>query len=128
MLALFIFVINIIWESLHYRLYVDLTRIPPAIHILIASFADLFLIAFIFFINSIFNKSINWIENPKKLDYLVIIISGIIISAGIESYSLSHGRWIYTELMPTIFGIGLSPLIQLFTSAIISLLAMKVIK
>ena len=127
-LAIIIFGLNIVWEFLHYRLYIDLTGIPPTTHLIIASFADLFLVFLIFFIISIFNKSISWIENPHKLDYNIIILFGILIATIIEIYSLSNGRWAYTDLMPTIFGIGLSPLVQLFTTSIIGLWLFKLIK
>ncbi len=126
-LAIFVFILNLIWEFLHYKLYIDLTGIPSALHLIIASFTDLFLVFLIFFTISFFRRSIDWIENPKKLDYLVIFILGILIAMGIEYYSLSSQRWAYTELMPTIFGIGLSPLVQLFTTAIISLILIKII-
>lgn len=120
-LMIIILILNLIWEFSHYKLYIDLTGIPLTIHLIIASFIDLFLIAFIFLINSFFNKNLIWIENPKKFDYIIIIILGILIATGIEIFSLTYNRWAYTELMPTIFGIGVSPLIQLFTTAIISL-------
>ena len=120
--------LNLIWEFSHYRMYIDLTGIRPTIHLIIASFTDLILISLIFLINSIIKKDINWIENPKKLDYFFIIISGVIIAVIIEIYSITHDRWIYTDSMPTILGIGLSPLIQLFTTAIMSLLLIKIIK
>lgn len=125
MLMIIILILNLIWEFSHYRLYIDSTGISPTIHLIIASLTDLFLIAFIFLINSFFNKNLAWIENPKKFDYLIIVLLGMLIAAIIEIYSLTYNRWSYTELMPTIFGIGVSPLIQLFTTAIISLLLFK---
>jgi|SRR3989338_7429256 len=130
LIILFIFILslNIIWEFSHYRLYIDLTGIPPTLHLIIASFTDLLLISLIFLINSFYKKDINWIEKPKKSDYTLIVISGIIIAIIIEIYSTTNKRWAYTEAMPVIFGVGLSPLIQLFTTAIISLLLIKIIK
>ena len=127
-LALVILILNLLWEFSHYRLYVDLTGIPSTIHLIIASFADLFLVFIIFLIISIFRKSIKWAENPKKSDYLAIIVLGVFIASVIEVYSLSNGRWVYTKLMPTIFGIGLSPLVQLFTTSIMGLWLQKVIE
>ena len=118
LLAFIVLILNLIWEFSHYRLYVDLTGIPLTIHLIIASFADLFLVFFIILIISIFRRNANWIENPKKWDYIRIVVLGILIATVIEIYSLSNGRWSYTEFMPTIFGIGISPLIQLFTTAI----------
>ena len=120
-LPLIVLGLNTLWEFSHYRLYIDLTGISPTVHLILASLTDLILILFIFFVNSILNKKINWIENPKKIDYFFIILLGTLIATGIEIYSLSEGRWTYTSSMPTIFGIGISPLVQLSTTAIISL-------
>ena len=124
-LAFIVLFLNLTWEFSHYRLYIDLTGIPSTLHLLIASFTDLFLVFFIFLIVSVFRRSLSWIENSRKLDYILVIILGILISAIIEIYSLLNGRWSYTNLMPTIFGIGISPLIQLFTTAILGLWIIK---
>ena len=118
LLAFIVFILNLIWEFSHYRLYINLTGIPSTLHLIIASFTDLFLVLIIFLIISIFRKNINWIEKPQKQNYIIIIVLGMLIATVIEIYSLSNGRWSYTELMPTILGIGLSPLIQIFTTAI----------
>ncbi len=127
-LIIFILSLNLIWEFSHYRLFIDLTSIPSTLHLFIASLTDLILISSIFLIISVFRKSLNWTENPKKSDYFIIILLGMIIAIIIEIYSLSKGRWAYTELMPTVFGIGISPLIQLFTTAIISLNLLRLTK
>ena len=128
LLGFIILILNLIWEFSHYRLYIDLTGIPSTLHLIIARFTDLFLVLIIFLIISIFRKNINWIEKPQKQNYIIIIVLGMLIATVIEIYSLSNGRWSYTELMPTIFGIGISPLIQLFTTAIISLILIRIIK
>ena len=118
LLGFIILILNLIWEFSHYGLYIDLTGIPSTLHLIIASFTDLFLVLIIFLIISILRKNINWMEKTQKQDYMIIIVLSILIATVIEIYSLSNGRWSYTKLMPTIFGIGLSPLIQLFTTAI----------
>ncbi|MCX6711531.1 MAG: hypothetical protein NT139_00640, partial [Candidatus Woesearchaeota archaeon] len=102
--------------------------IPKNIHLILASFTDMIIIAFIFLIVSLKNKNIRWIEKPNTIDYVIIIILSLIISAFIELVALSTGRWDYTKLMPTVFGIGLSPLIQLAVTSIISLIIIKVFK
>ena len=120
-LFLIILILNLFWEFSHYRLYIDLTGIPSTTHLIIASLTDVFLIGFMFMLMSLINKSVRWIDKPQLKDYLIIIIFSIIISITIELYSVSQGRWAYTSAMPTIFGVGLSPLIQLFTTGIIGL-------
>ncbi len=127
-LFIIILCLNLIWEFSHYGLYIDLTGIPSTNHIIIASFTDLLIISFILLINSVYNKNIKWLENPKNSDFVIIVLIGFLLATIIEVYSLSKGRWLYTEYMPTIFGIGLSPLIQLFTTSIISFILLKVLK
>ena len=111
-LALIVLTLNLIWEFSHYRLYFDLTGIPSTFHLIIASFTDVLLIFFIFAIVSLYRKNLTWIEKPKKLDYGIIVFLGILIASSIEVYSTTNNRWAYTDAMPTILGIGLSPLLQ----------------
>lgn len=120
-LSLIILILNLIWEFSHYILYIDLSGIAPIPHLILASFTDVLLILAIFTVISLKNKNLTWIKKPKKIDYLIILSLGVIISSIIELRVLNIGRWVYTELMPTIFNIGLSPLIQLFTTAILAL-------
>ncbi|MFA4952757.1 MAG: hypothetical protein WC584_00890 [Candidatus Pacearchaeota archaeon] len=126
-LSSIILVINLIWELSHYFLYIDKSGISPILHLLLASFTDMLIILGIFLIISLRNKSINWINKPKKNDYFLIIILGLITASIIEKVNLNLGRWAYTKLMPTIFGIGISPLIQLATTAIISIYIFRIL-
>ena len=121
-------ILNIIWEFSHHSLYIDLSGIPKYPHLIIASFADMFIIIGIFMIVSLKNKNAGWINNPNKYDYLMIICLGLAIAIFIEVINLNLGRWQYTMAMPTIFGIGISPLIQLSLTGIISLIFVKYIK
>ena len=116
-----VLILNLIWEFSHYRLYEDLTGIPKLYHIIAASFADMVIIAIILLIISLLNKNAEWLENPTKKDYFLIIFGSIIVAIIIEAYNLSIGRWEYNAQMPTILGIGLSPLLQLFVTSITSL-------
>jgi len=113
--------LNLIWEFSHYLLYTDLSKITPHIHLIIASITDAIYITGFYFIISLKNKSIKWINKPSKIDYTLIIFLGILTATLIEIINLNLGRWEYKPTMPTILRIGLSPLLQLFTTAIISL-------
>jgi len=86
-----------------------------------ASITDLILISAIFLIVTAKNKNIKWINKPSKLDYATIVILGILTATVIELNALTLGRWSYVSSMPTVFGIGLSPLIQLATTSLIAL-------
>jgi len=121
-------ILNIIWEFSHHSLYIDLSGIPKYSHLIIASFGDMLDILGIFVIVSLKNKNLNWIKNPSKFDYLMVVFLGLIIAIFIEMINLNLGRWEYTAAMPTLFGIGISPLIQLALTGIISLIFIKQIE
>jgi hypothetical protein len=119
------FILNAVWEFLHYRLYFDLSGISKYPHLLLATFTDAIIITIIFLIISLKNKNIKWINKPKKLDYLLIILFGLIVAIFIEIRALKIERWAYKEIMPTIFGVGLSPLMQLAVTGVLSLILVK---
>lgn len=120
-ISLIILAINLIWEFSHYFLYIDMSGISPTPHLIIASLGDVFFIWVIFAVISLKNQELNWIYKPSRQDYSLIILLGVILAIAIELNGLSSGRWAYVEMMPTIFNIGLTPLIQLFTTAIIAI-------
>ena len=127
-LILISFILNLIWEFSHYSLYIDLSGIPSTRHLLIATFTDAFYILIFCIIISLKNRNLSWIDKPKKSDYIHLVILGIITSALIETINLNLGRWEYKLIMPTIFGIGISPLIQLAVTGVFSLIIIKKIR
>ncbi len=126
------FLLNLFWEISHSPLY-DWSKEPlrndvnyyiP--RILYSSAGDLFLIIIIFSLLSIKNKNIIWINKPKKIDYLIIIISGLVLAVFIELRAITEGRWFYSSYMPALFGIGLTPLFQLAATFIIALVIIRI--
>ncbi|MDZ7696394.1 MAG: hypothetical protein U5R49_05500 [Deltaproteobacteria bacterium] len=62
-----------------------------------------------------------WIKIFTKRQLFVFAGIGILVAAVIEILSVFYyQRWVYKELMPTTFGIGISPLIQLSITGLIS--------
>ena len=86
-----------------------------------AAFADVCLILAIFGLISLVHEDSAWINYPSTRDYVFIGITGIAIAVIIELANLHLGRWSYTDAMPTVFGIGISPLVQLAVTSILSL-------
>ncbi len=121
-------ILNIIWEFSHSSWYIHLSESPKYLHLITASFGDVLTIFGIFAAVSLKNRNFIWIKNPKKFDYLLIILLGLIVAVFVELINLDLGRWAYTAAMPTIFGIGVSPLIQLAFTGIASLIIVKYIK
>lgn len=53
-----------------------------------------------------------WIRERTWLPVAIYFAVGLGVTIAIERWALSFGRWQYVEAMPTIAGIGLSPLLQ----------------
>ena len=129
LLIVLAFLLNLFWEVAHTPLYSEplkegfewMGKNFYMFVLLYASSIDALMIAVIFSFVSWKNKNWEWINKPSSKDYLTIIVIGIIIAIIIEYRALSAGRWLYGNFMPTILGIGLTPLIQLFSTAILAL-------
>jgi hypothetical protein len=83
------------------------------------------IIAGIFLIISLKNKNINWIKKPKFSDYFIIVLLTSITAVLIELNALAINKWQYTSTMPTLLGIGISPLLQLPVTAILTLMIIR---
>jgi len=119
--------VSLIWEFSHSALY-DWDKAPLRSddkfyfqRILVSSLGDVLFLSFLFFLISVIHKNLNWTLKLRLIDYLTVTIVGLAISIMIEIRALNEPRWFYNELMPTIFGIGLTPLVQLPASFFISI-------
>lgn len=133
LLAVFVisFFLNLLWENLHSLLY-DWNKFPLennvhfyAYRILKSAFIDGLIITFIFLVNSVFRKELNWINKIKKRDYFLFIFLGLIFAIAIEIKAKIFNTWSYNQYMPLIFGIGLTPLIQLSITGILLIIIIK---
>lgn len=120
-------ILNIIWEFSHHFLYIDLSGIPKYTHLWLASFTDALILLIIFAIIALKRKNFNWVKSADKNDYLIVVLFGLIVAILIEKINLDLGRWAYTDAMPTILGIGITPLVQLSFTGALTLFLTKLI-
>lgn len=116
----FSYLLNFLWEALHaYTLYEshDIIASKYVPMLLYVSLVDAFFISLIFAGGSLIFKREIKANNGKEI--LFILISGFIIAAIIELKALFLRQWSYSEFMPTLFGMGLSPLVQLSITGLI---------
>lgn len=124
---IFSYLLNFLWEALHaYTLYeshnIIASKYVPML--LYVSSVDAFFISLIFVGGLLVFKREIKANNGKEM--LFILISGFIIAAIIELKALFLKQWSYSEFMPTLFGMGLSPLVQLsITGLIVIFMASK---
>lgn len=117
-----VLIFNLLWEFSHAGLYNASDWMLSPLHLIIASLGDVFYVGLIFVIISLKNKGLEWMKKPKFFDYILVILFGILIATGIEIVNVNYlGRWAYKDVMPTIFGIGLTPFLQLFVTGLASL-------
>lgn len=126
-IAVSTYLVSLLWEVAHSMLY-NWNQLPLKNEIyfyipmiMVSTLGDVFVILTIFLINSIFRKGFTWISFPTKRDYIALTFLGVIFAIGIEIRAMFFNLWSYNQYMPLVFGIGLTPLIQLSITGIIVL-------
>ncbi|MDP2722207.1 MAG: hypothetical protein Q8O72_05590 [Bacteroidales bacterium] len=113
----FSFLVNFLWEALH-AVYLyqehDFNASYYIRMLLYVSTVDGLIVLGMYLGVSIIWLNFFWIKAFMKKQLFVFTFIGIAVASIIEHLSVFHFRkWMYKENMPTIFDIGLSPLIQL---------------
>ena len=108
------FLINIIWEFCHCGLYSTCVNWQSKKRILLLTFASfkdaLFIV--IFYLISIFtSENKNILEVPLSLSYFIAL--SLLFSFIDEKLSIKYKRWEYSLKMPKVFGVGITPLLEL---------------
>ena len=118
-LSIFVFayLLNFVWESFHsFSLYQG-HNIESGKYVLMINYMsimDAVTILGIYLTIAFFEKDILWLEQLTKKRILMIIIFGL-ITAILAEYRAVYltKEWSYNAFMPVVFGIGVSPMIQL---------------
>ena len=117
------FLINLLWEIIHSQLYITCLKLPlkKFIPLIIrASLKDGFWISLFFLVSVIVFGNINILTNTYQLSLFIFL--ALTFSFIDEKVSLKMKRWEYTKQMPKIFGVGITPLLELATTGILTFL------
>ena len=130
-ILIFSYMLNFLWESFHaVALYSkhnfqSLRYVPMVSYVAIV---DAFLILGIYLFVATLWRNLFWLKDMKKRQILASIVTGMALSGLIEYERVFVSKvWAYNQLMPTIFGIGVSPLLQLSSTAVIAFLLTRAI-
>lgn len=121
----FSFLNNFFWESVHavylYRGHdIDASAYLPMM--LSVSAKDSLIILALYLLLCLLNRSFFWLEKFTAKNISGFILLSLLTAVAIESVSVAFmARWSYREALPTSFGIGLSPLLQLTCTGLLSL-------
>lgn len=108
------FFLNFFWEVLHSRLYATtLVMGPSALGNLLTlqSLKDAGWILLLYLITMFLFRNIDITKRPAQLVSFVLL--ALVFSFVDERISVELGRWAYAPAMPTVFGAGLTPLLEL---------------
>ncbi len=122
---LFSYAANFIWESFHAVFLYDGQDFYAEKYIRMISYVagvDGLLILAMYLFMAVGLREMLWLQEMNKKQGCAVFLLGMVIAAMIEYRKVFLVKaWKYSPLMPTIFGIGLSPLLQLSMTGTLAL-------
>ena len=126
------FLLNFLWESWHavylYAAPLETMRSQLASYrefvalISYASLVDAGLLLALLLLGVGWWRDWRWYEQMTVAKYAFFVGAAVVAAAWIEYKALYlFEQWAYSELMPTVLGLGLSPLIQLAATGLVGL-------
>jgi hypothetical protein len=115
------FGLNLLWELAHCQLYETCRRQSwkqnlPLLTIM--SIKDSFFIALFYLITVVLFRSADILRNPPQLAAFIAI--SLAFSFIDERVSVARGRWEYATIMPRIGGVGITPLLEIVVTGVVS--------
>ncbi len=117
--------LNLVWEVAHSPLYETALAMPIQQYspmILTMSTKDGLWITLFYGISALLFKNINILKNRGQLT--AFITMALLFSFLDEKISLTLGRWEYTASMPTLLGVGVTPLLELAVTGVLTFLCL----
>lgn len=120
------FITNLIWENLQAPLYQGYEGfIAHFLFCLGASVIDGVVTVAFYFVIGLIRNNYSWLIEVRARDILLLFILGAVTAFAFEKWAISSGWWNYNPNMPIIFGVGLTPLIQLPILSVLSIYLIK---
>lgn len=125
----FAWLLNFAWEIIHapflYQIeaYMGIETLEQFVAaISYVAVEDALLILLMYGIVATVARDLFWIKDLEQIHVSTMALAGFVIAVGIEYRALYvSDKWAYTAAMPTVFGLGLSPLLQLAVTGLVSL-------
>lgn len=129
-LMTFGFLLNFPWEMLQAPFYVGMTDGPSweiTKHCTIATMGDVLILLTCYWPVAFFSdQKRSWIKGPKKMELLSFLTLGLTITILFEILATRPMKlWKYSDSMPTLLTIGLTPILQWLILPLILVYFMK---
>ena len=116
------YMVNFIWEALHAAFLYEDHDFNAMKYVLMVSYVSLIdglLVLGIYLFMAALWRDLAWLQEINRKQIFTVVITGLLLAAAIEYRKVIVTRaWSYNRLMPTIFGLGLSPLLQLSSTGL----------
>ncbi|MDZ4811515.1 MAG: hypothetical protein SGI99_02730 [Pseudomonadota bacterium] len=110
------FVLNLIWETAHVRLYTLWAAADAktvAWSLLHCSLGDVVIALAMFALAGILLWNAGWPNSRPRAGSAIVVTCALAYTTWSEWYNVYSARnWAYAESMPLIFGVGISPFLQ----------------
>lgn len=110
------FVFHLLWEIAHVRLYTiwfEADRLTLAWALLHCTLGDVLIALALFALTGLVLRDGDWPKSHPWSGSVMVVTGALAYTAWSEWVNVYRvGSWGYTQSMPVIFGIGLSPLLQ----------------
>ncbi len=121
------YLVNLFWEVSHSVLY-NWTVLP--LHntvsfyvpkIMGATLGDAVMISAFFTAIALYRGGFFWLRFTRRGDYVFLVIAGFVAAILVELRAAANNSWTYGANMPLVWGIGLTPLVQLVCTSFVTL-------
>lgn len=121
--------LNYAWEMAQVPFFSSMASAPlreHAMRCLGSAAGDVLIAGVAYVLASLTVRSLSWPRSARSFVATAIwVLIGLAATAGIERVAVAHGRWTYGGAMPTIFGVGLLPLLQWLVVPLITLVVWR---
>ena len=108
------FVLHYLWENAHIELYTAYDGISgPMPIVLYATLGDVAYTLFAYALFALYKRDAQWVSRVRMRDCAYLALLGFSIAVFVEWKAMFLERWAYTPDMPLVFGLGLSPILQM---------------
>ena len=110
-----VMILHFIWEMAQGGLFVGLREQPlaqAAVRCSKATLGDLVITAVAFTFAALTVRRMHWPLMNSFVAPAVFVATGLVITIAFEYFALATSRWAYEPEMPTLLGVGISPIAQ----------------
>lgn len=113
-LAVISFLLHLAWERLHIPLYTGYEALEGVLPVyLFATLGDVTYTLLVVVLIAVARRNPLWLTEARFREYAFCATAGFFVALFVEYKAALLGRWEYTDAMPLLFSIGLSPLVQM---------------